>query len=152
MSNELCADASLIARRSLLCIRKLITLRAYEHTYATECKVVEFPRLPRELRQQRADAGQHLGLFPRLRNPAAANRDAGRDQKLSGHLPEPAAGESAARPSAAKYLRLRGRLRRDQARPAHGPAGTGSLDKLPATDLHGISRIENQQKSKCQKN
>src|SRR5579863_6634408 len=72
---------------------KLITLRDYEHSNATECETCERPGLPGRLRQQCADAGEHLGLLSGVRNPATADRSPGGNPQLSGHLSESATGQ-----------------------------------------------------------
>src|SRR5580700_9076404 len=52
---------------------KVITLLCYEPSCATQRQDEQSTRLPRLLRQQRADAGKCLGLLHGFRNPAAAD-------------------------------------------------------------------------------
>src|SRR6266436_1873012 len=52
---------------------KVITLPFYEPSCTTQRQADECSRLPRSLRQQRADASECLGLLHGLRNPATAN-------------------------------------------------------------------------------
>ena len=51
---------------------KLIYTSCHEQSDAAESKVDQRHELSRELREQRADAREHLGLFSRVRDAAAA--------------------------------------------------------------------------------
>src|ERR1035438_8446079 len=76
----------------------------------------EISRLPRKLRQQRADPGQPLGFLLDVRpyQPDLSGKRA--YPELSGHLRQPATGQSSAECAAAEREPVRIRVRRDPPR------------------------------------
>src|SRR5208337_526675 len=94
----------------------------YEYSDPTECEVCANARLPRHLRQQRADSRECMGLFPGFWDHAASLGGAGGTAKLSGNLSQPAAGQGADGAFATEWGELGSRFRRDQTGSA-GPVG-----------------------------
>src|SRR5580693_6875537 len=85
---------------------KVITLAVYESSYPTKPKAGQRSFLSRKLRQQRADAREHMGLLFGLWHAATAERDQRGDTQLSGNLSKPATGEGASGIVAAECGRI----------------------------------------------
>src|SRR5581483_9026779 len=65
------------------------------------------PHLPRKLCQQRSSPGECLGFFSGVWNPAAAQRDGGRDHEFSRSVCQPATGQGPACHFAAEHRAVR---------------------------------------------